>query len=451
MADTDTQAFRLLDLPGEIRNKIYQAILCSFDPAPLRPSCRRKQTHLCTVTHSVEATILRTCRQVHREAYDVMVKTNQFVKITTNMLSMSELLLQSQIPILTLDREHTNQFQGYMMSLTIAPIILHEVDGPLLPNDQRPHDSPTETGPHFNFMILGRDWEAICFMLELGDASAADFVSGVRLSLDFNMGAAEVNSLPNYKIHISPLFLKPHQEAFLTRFYTQVSWWPSISITGTIEGDLAQRVKNQFPSPPTTDPHEFLEYLRAKQASGAALEKAQDFPAATAQWYAVDIQMRRVYMSNSWSSVVEKGGPAFTTAFEQIHFTIWLGLAQLRIVSMQDPNSSSADIFALGDEVLQTWYKHERMSERLKSQGSSFVPSTALRARCFSLQATCFRMIGQFGEEPVFVPQARYMAQCSIQEAFRLAPGDQDVENEMRLITAWVEEGQSGVSVGGGL
>jgi hypothetical protein len=123
--------FRFMDLPTEIRDKIYQELLCNFE-CEAEPSeqpdsvLARLLRHneplngICQAAHDVDISILLVSRQIHTEAYDVMVKTNQFIRIRGVNFNFSELLVQRQLPVVTMDREHAAQFQGYMLCMDVA-------------------------------------------------------------------------------------------------------------------------------------------------------------------------------------------------------------------------------------------------------------------------------------------------------------------------------------------
>lgn len=83
------QPFRFMDLPGELRNKVYALLLCSFGSTP-KPARERSDAflddrsgllHVVDLPHTNNPTILRTNSQIHREAYDVMIKTNRFIRV----------------------------------------------------------------------------------------------------------------------------------------------------------------------------------------------------------------------------------------------------------------------------------------------------------------------------------------------------------------------------------
>src|SRR5689334_13392308 len=78
------QPFRFCDLPPELRNKIYQDLLCAFEDTPSYSKHEPPPQHAQECTHFVRhihPEILFTNKQIHREAYDIMVKINRFVRV----------------------------------------------------------------------------------------------------------------------------------------------------------------------------------------------------------------------------------------------------------------------------------------------------------------------------------------------------------------------------------
>jgi len=458
MANKDQQPFRLLDLPGEIRNKIYQAILCSFEPTPTQASANAvlqshdpSQKNLCTVTHSTETAILRTCKQVHHEAYDVMIKTNQFIKVTTIDITMSSLLLSFQIPIVTLDREHTEQFHGYIMSLTISPTISGWVGEPqdldveseddMADWDEDVFAPSAGTGPRFNFMILGRDWEAFCAMLGWADVCIEDFSKAVKLVLHVHACAAEPSDLPVYKASIADFFTRKHQEALLKPFHTQISGFMTVSITGAVDDDLAQSAIAQVRCPLYTDPQAMFRDFHAIKASADALYTARDFMGATAKWSVAIVQLNRIHRSSSWRSLLRNGGRDFASAFEGLYFTTSTDCTQEKLRKMQIPSTPPATVIALGLEVIQAWGDYNHMSDNLKHNGSSYTPPVVLQIRYAYNLALCLRLMSVSSDSAEFSSNTLRRAGELIVDALRLAgPHDVVIMREVQLIRALTEE-----------
>jgi hypothetical protein len=129
---TPQSHFRLMDLPGEIRNQIYQHLLCSFNykygpdglPNELERMLQQKPklNGVYHAKHSIDTNILRSNRTVHREAYDVMVKTNRFIRIQSSSYSFARYLVWSQLPVVTMDRQHASQFNGYVLQMRLEDL-----------------------------------------------------------------------------------------------------------------------------------------------------------------------------------------------------------------------------------------------------------------------------------------------------------------------------------------
>jgi hypothetical protein len=136
-------SFRFMDLPAEIRNKIYRELLCNFT-CEREPDGRydsvlarlmREEEMLNGVSEAAldgNVSILLASRQIYREAYDVMVKTNQFIRVQGYDFNFSEQLLRSQLPVITMDRARAAQFQGYMLCMDIKDVEALTSDSPIV-------------------------------------------------------------------------------------------------------------------------------------------------------------------------------------------------------------------------------------------------------------------------------------------------------------------------------
>ena len=106
MAPNPTQPFRFLDLPGELRDKVYTLLLCSFEDAldeheiyPRFFSNGKGSGHLSKVLHTNDPAILRASSLVYREAYHIMMKTNRFIRISLPVgLHLNRIILLRYVP-----------------------------------------------------------------------------------------------------------------------------------------------------------------------------------------------------------------------------------------------------------------------------------------------------------------------------------------------------------------
>jgi len=81
------QAFRFTDLPPEIRNQIYEILLCSFpvDAEYARYGAPIPDLGSWLDKSELTASVLRASRQIHYEARAVVIKENLFVQIECHM------------------------------------------------------------------------------------------------------------------------------------------------------------------------------------------------------------------------------------------------------------------------------------------------------------------------------------------------------------------------------
>lgn len=122
--------FRFLDLPAEIRQMIYSEALCTFQPnvsfavnARLRGIVYGKRDGWPTkpniMVQNVNTSLLRTCRFIHEEAFDFMIKTNRYIRISSNDVDLDIPLFEAHIPVLSLSMHRVSQFPGHIMHVQI--------------------------------------------------------------------------------------------------------------------------------------------------------------------------------------------------------------------------------------------------------------------------------------------------------------------------------------------
>lgn len=136
--ETPAAIFRFLDLPAELRNKIYEELLCSFtfyekprsrpDSTISRILNHQQQSSVNEVKETASTSILLVSRNVHREAYDVMVKTNIFIRIQGRDFNWSDILPRAQIPVISMDRQCVAQFKGHVACLSVSEDVLDAGD-----------------------------------------------------------------------------------------------------------------------------------------------------------------------------------------------------------------------------------------------------------------------------------------------------------------------------------
>jgi len=355
------QPFRFLDLPGEIRTKIYKIILCSFEPSPPAQSLweglaqrqsgslKRDVNGISPVVHSIEPSILCTSKQVHREAYDVMIKTNQFIHIRTTDLSMGPLLTESQIPIVTMDRAHAERFAGYVLRIELAttPQLFgpryHEWTLSWNPDaSDDVHCRLGELGPRFSFMILHRDWNAFCRVISETDIHIGYFSKRVGMVLTLRPWA---DSLPGYKAPITDFFTEKTQAALLKPFRTLVRGFRYVNIVGTVLRELAESTVQEVKECAWTDPHKILSDLQEADERAGQFYADELVERSIEIWTIALCDIRRIRASHSWPTLVQAGAPFFASKLDELQLGLLLSSAQYTVDIMK---ASPTDKHAIG-------------------------------------------------------------------------------------------------------
>lgn len=246
-------SFRFLDLPREIRDKIYGILLCSFPP----PESITKGTMLSK--KDIHPSILRVNRQVYTESYDVVLKTNRFVLVSsTGGIHFAMMCKAHGVPTVAFDMddgEHktsesdghviesvTSKFRGYVLGVTL---------GNRNP-DWEDELEPSELLKPCNVIVLFRDLDLLCKAIMKGDDQIQNYKQ--NLSLKIYVGLA-VQSPP---FQIDPpveYFLSDAVlEALVAPFRTHIRELPQTLFSGVITQALIDASMKDFSQDLYSDP-----------------------------------------------------------------------------------------------------------------------------------------------------------------------------------------------------
>jgi hypothetical protein len=157
--------FRLLDLPAEIRDQIYHDIVCTW-PAYKSTWDEEKQqavvpTEVAVMNRKTETAILRANRQVYQEAKTVMLRGNQFIRVSMKGFQpLRFLFIPSQVPVVTMDQDIITKYKGFVMT--------HSIDIT---------DDPAPLKGQFEVMILRRDLDRFAQALGKADMGSPNFTA----------------------------------------------------------------------------------------------------------------------------------------------------------------------------------------------------------------------------------------------------------------------------------
>jgi len=176
-----TEVFRFMDLPTEVRDRIYHTSLCTWPPK-LTDEEKMKSgfvvvpDQLAYIHRKPDIGILLANHRIYRDALDVLLKGNLFIRLMFRGVHMRSVMLPKQVPVVAEGESVVNAFTGYFMTHTIDMS-----DKAIYPPD--------------HLMILGRDLEHFC--QALAGCGIAQFGKESKHTVEIHKPFADTAS-PNY-------------------------------------------------------------------------------------------------------------------------------------------------------------------------------------------------------------------------------------------------------------
>lgn len=408
------QPFRFLDLPGEIRNNIYDLLLCSWnDELEQDPYLISKLNKRCS---SYPATaLLRTNKQIQAEASDYTVKRNQFVRVTCRGFDIRKLFLGDRIPVVTTDARKASQFQSYLMHMTLS----------------KPAFTPsTFQFAHFEILMLRSDLPRLCEQLDI-ESVMEDVNSTTN-------GHASVRAEIKLNYSFGQFFTLKIQERLLEPVALLLRGLPNMRILGPVDPTLAQAVIAQVAQPRWTDPDATLEEVCTGVDVGKRQWQQNNVYQAAESWAYALRTLERMRHSSSWHVLQTAGGEAFVNKTADLYFTLHLLHAQFLQVDMASEAAAAAAVHSPlvqrnGATALQHLRKCETASARFAQHAAAtWVPSRAQSAKMLFRHARCIRLMRD--------APSRVKAVTLVEEAAALAPLDMAIRDERDLIDGWNAE-----------
>ncbi|KAI4616126.1 uncharacterized protein J4E87_008861 [Alternaria ethzedia] len=415
-------SFRFLDLPREIRDKIYGILLCTFP----RPESVTHGTMLSKKDFS--PSILRVNKQIYAESYDAMIKRNRFLLVSsTGGLHFAYMLKANAVPTLAFDLDNgtktkkksgnkvikpiTQRFRGYAMHITI---------GNSNPR-WRKELPPSELLEPCNVIMLFRDVKLLCEAIKGGDDRLEDYKSLV--TLDFEL--APVIKRPPYQLEGPTTYFSSAktQEELLEPFRQSFRDMPRVTISGTVEEPLAKSAKEDFARSKFHDLDAVISSWTARKAEGTQLFK-QGEGGCLKLWAGVRDEIDEAHKSDTWKRLIEEGGPSFVTKVAELYYTTNLNIVAIGLKWLEE-----------GDrEVLpgiQKSYGEVKSSTEEGYWGveHSWKPSPAQEMRSTFRYAKFLRLWGESSLVPFALVTINMLATRN--------PDDAAVLEEQRKIKAW--------------
>ena len=411
-----TEPFRFLDLPGELRNNIYDLLFCSWDNE-LEPTSFSKLSRRCP-SYPTPA-LLRANKQIHAEALDYMTKRNQFVRISCHGLDVRKLFLGDEIPVITANRDAVSQFHGYLMHMTLS----------------KPVHAPSPVAlATFEMMVLRADLPMLCEQLDIESVmTEANATTQAHTSLQ-----ASISLISKYAQFLTPKI----QEHLLQPIAASLRGLSSIDadtvisnlrIIGPGDSTVARNVIGEVIKPRWTDPEATLAEIHTGVDVGKRQWQQNNYYAAAEAWAYSMRTLERMRHSSSWLGLQKIGGEDFVNNTADLYFTLNLLCAAFLQVDMAGNYVDSALLQRNGSVSMRHLHKCETTSARFAQHaGSTWSPSNQQVGKMMYRQVKCLRLMRN--------QASANRAMALIEQAVTLAPNDLAIQDERDAVVAWSAE-----------
>ncbi|KAH9873148.1 hypothetical protein J1614_005546 [Plenodomus biglobosus] len=312
MSPPTPSPFRLQDLPAELRNRIYYHMLCAFSapPAPFAFPFSYKGLALQHARHSINTGILRTSRSVYNEAYSVLVKGNEFIKIgCVEGFPLRFLFTAFGVPVVAASKQRVLRFRHYALEV--------EVSGSAISFEQPTFDlEEAPLPPARVVMMLRRDLDRFCSAIAHGDAYVLGFSQALHLSVTVAPGAVMTPTGNSVGVRGTPVFDTfsevMTQSKLLRPFSVHLQGYTAITLAGAIDRDLATATLASMARLKYTDPESILrEFKTAERKGWMVLSEGGSPTDACCIWHDSLIAVRKVHGSSSWPYILSIVEPSF--------------------------------------------------------------------------------------------------------------------------------------------
>lgn len=415
MSPSVDQAFPFLKFPRELRNKVYQELLCSFNPPPVEvPSTIMEMFQ--KAGHGVDTAILRTSSQIYREAYDVMVKENRFVLIQSmGGLPIAGLLNKLEIPVIGDDKTYISKFRGFVLAVFFST--------------DRPIQNVEATSSLLNpcsIMILDGDLHIFCEGLLKGDNLMFGFSVSLRMSIV--VGPGLICPPPHYEDSLVDFYTEKTQNSLLNPFREVPRGIKHVQVSDSVSPEIAKAVQEELARDEILDSRAVLAVMTILKERGQCFFRQKQFADACITWLGAASDIERLHRGSSWDGLVRDGGEAFLTQIAEIYFLLRLNITHLELVGMEHPLADCPTFGFMASDSL--FWATKSIKKDFWKKGFEWTPSVIHRAKLMCRWAVYIRLIGDM--------ESSGMALIWINKALELCPNDSTILRERESLRAWI-------------
>jgi hypothetical protein len=374
---------------------------------------------------SITTAILQVSCQVHREAYDVMVKTNRPVLLRSRgQIPLWQILAAANIAVVAAHEGYVAQFQGYVLDITLA----HK------PNQPGSVDT-SELGlmAPLSVMILARDLDKLIQSLMEVETFIPNFGISTLCTAHLAPNLRMSESLPRYKDTISAFFSEQTQEALLLPFSKHMRGFKNFAINGHVLPTLAQSVCQAVAQDEWSEPEHVIKSIQDSKETGAKHYKAGRFQEAHKHWSeALWTMSRRLLPGSACAQLTSRGGNDFMVCVAELFFQMSLNVAQAGLKIW------GAEMGTLTEEIIWNIQGPLNMASSSIEVGYwkedfQWQPSALQHAKLHYRYSHSYRLLGDLDNWQDAVSR--------IDKARVLCPNDPAIEAERIAILTWATRG----------
>lgn len=404
-------------LPIEVCNKIYVYLLAEFQPFDAQnqltgTAFEEQMENFHHVTHSIDTAILRASRDVHREAYDLMVKENRFVHLKCQGIPRV-LMANGFVAIVTAKTEHVRHFKGYVLEFNTS------YHGEQLPQRYGPSNA-------FEAMILAVHLNGFCQSLMIGNCFP-EFSSQLTLRLNLGPVVAAGREARDYEDleSLECYFTEKTQKELLRPLSDNLYGVQDAQICGLVSPDVVSSTLKTMTSSKWGGPQHVLDHLATQKEIGMQLFREKKYQIASNSWMRDILEIDILRKGSDWLGLVHHGGEQFIHQVAEIYFQLNLNCAHINLRERQNEVLVERIERILGRASMAMRTGHWK-------EGFTWRPSEGLEAKLHFRKARSYRLRGDLSYAQ--------RALSEVDQALRLRPDDPAILRERQLVSEWVFE-----------